>query len=165
MRLATGAGGYWLRLALFLSDSRSDDQPLPIAHTIARKLLAKLRRGHIDRIFKAVSAGRAGPHVSNAISGEMFRPFRCDDIATALHALIQRYSTHETFPLLVAIFAAWIVPQCGAVMAGERSSSGTWLRLQSSFLPRANSQSIDDQSPKSDNPRRGQDRPNCRVKP
>ena len=39
MRLATGAGGYWLRLALFLSDSH--DQPLPIAHTIARKLLAK----------------------------------------------------------------------------------------------------------------------------
>ena len=120
MRLATGAGGYWLRLALFLSDSRSDDQPLPIAHTIARKLLAKLRRGHIDRIFKAVSAGRAGPHVSNAISGEMFRAFRCDDIATALHALIQRYSTHETFPLLVAIFAAWIAPQCGSVMAGDR---------------------------------------------
>ena len=24
MRLATGAGGYWLRLALFLNDSRSD---------------------------------------------------------------------------------------------------------------------------------------------
>jgi len=41
MRLATGAGGYWLRVTLFLSDSRSDDQPLPIAHTIARKLLAK----------------------------------------------------------------------------------------------------------------------------
>src|SRR6516165_2390450 len=26
----------------------------------------------------------------------------------------------KTFPLLVAIFAAWIVPQCGAVMAGDR---------------------------------------------
>jgi len=50
----------------------------------------------------------------------MFRAFRCDDIATALHALIQRYSTHETFPLLVAIFAAWIAPQCGSVMAGDR---------------------------------------------
>jgi hypothetical protein len=44
MRLATDAGGYWLRVALFLSDSRSDDQPLPIAPTIARKLLAKPSR-------------------------------------------------------------------------------------------------------------------------
>ena len=49
----------------------------------------------------------------------MLRALRCDDIATALSALIQRYSLHRTFPLLVTILKFGLAPHCGPLMARD----------------------------------------------
>ena len=41
-----------------------------------------------DILFKLISAGFAGPAVPNTTIRDMFGPFRCDHIRTALRALI-----------------------------------------------------------------------------
>ena len=56
--------------------------------------IRRLMRGEANRILKLISAGRAGPHVPNAMLGEVRRPFRCDDIRTTVRTRIDGYSSH-----------------------------------------------------------------------
>jgi hypothetical protein len=46
------------------------------------------------RLFKLTVANVASPHVSNAMSGDVLRPFRCDYLRTTLWTLPAKYSAH-----------------------------------------------------------------------
>ena len=53
-----------------------------------------LTRGQVDRILKLITAGLAGPHVSNAMVRQMLRPVRRNHMPTTLRALICCYCIH-----------------------------------------------------------------------
>ena len=46
------------------------------------------------RLFKLTVADVARPRVSNAMSGDVLRPFRCDYLRTTLRTLTAKYSAH-----------------------------------------------------------------------
>ena len=54
----------------------------------------RLSRRQVYGVFKLMPAGLARPHVANAMSGDMLRPFRCDYICTTLRTVTTHYSTH-----------------------------------------------------------------------
>jgi hypothetical protein len=53
--------------------------------------VSQLMRTPVNCIFELISAGFAGPHVSNAVIGEMLSSFRFDQRHTTLRALINRF--------------------------------------------------------------------------
>jgi hypothetical protein len=59
-----------------------------------------LTRGQVDRILKLITAGLAGPHVSNAMLRQVLRPVWRNHMPTTLRALICCYFIHGRIPPL-----------------------------------------------------------------
>ena len=78
--------------------------PMTISPSIGPRSLAasanlfrQLARRVVDGILKLVTAGVARPHVSDAMIGEVLRPFGLDQIRTTLRALINRFHRMPSF--------------------------------------------------------------------
>jgi hypothetical protein len=59
-----------------------------------------LTHGQVDRILKLITAGLAGPHVSNAMVRQVLRPVWCNHMPTTLRALTCCYFIHGRIPPL-----------------------------------------------------------------
>src|SRR6516164_4591561 len=55
-----------------------------------------LTPGQVNRVLKPIPAGIVRPAMPNTIIRQMLRPFRGNDIRTALRTLIDWYSIHRT---------------------------------------------------------------------
>jgi hypothetical protein len=75
-------------------------------HPRCRTLRTQQTRGRqAYHLIKLIVADVAGPRVSNAMSGDVLRPFGCDYLRATLRALAAKYSVHRSLPLHTRAFA------------------------------------------------------------
>jgi len=77
----------------------------------------------VNRILKPIAAGLAWPIMPDAIARQMLRPFRGNDIRSALRTLIDSHSSHRRF--LHLCFLKLSARQGNAVTSGAKNGPAT----------------------------------------